>query len=81
MRPKNVWRGILADLHKKRSYHLNDFFNHFEFHKKRALTIYSRFQQSRSKGTDILFHSKKINQSYKKQLDAWMQQHLMPYAG
>ena len=54
--------------------HLNDFFNHFEFHKKRALIIYSRFQESRSKGTDVLFHSKKIDQKHRKQLDAWMQQ-------
>jgi hypothetical protein len=70
VKPQEVARQLLTFLGDPDTY-FNEFFDNYEFHKSRALSIYSQ-EGSRSKGSDVLFHSKKIDSEYLKQIDAWI---------
>ena len=70
LKPQEVARQLLTFLGDPDTY-FNEFFDKYEFHKNRALTIYSQ-EGPCSKGNDVLFHSKKIDREYLKQIDAWI---------
>lgn len=47
------------------------FMRDYQWHKKNAIKIY---KESESKGNDLLFHSKLIDPSHRKQIDKWIEQ-------
>ena len=51
--------------------YIDDFMNHYDFHKKKAIDLY---RESQSHGDDLLFHSKLIDAEYRKQIDQWIKE-------
>ena len=54
---------------------LDDFMKQYDEHKRKAISIYKKYQkESKTEGNDLLFHSKKITSEHRQQVDSWIAQ-------
>lgn len=67
-KPRETLAGILAFLHEPDT-RLDQFMHEYQHHKEKCLSLYSG---ATSRGSDPLFHSKKLSAAYRKQVDTWI---------
>jgi hypothetical protein len=67
-KPRETLAAILAFLQEPDT-RLDQFMDEYEEHKNRSLSLYSG---ATSRGSDPLFHSKKLSAQYRKQVDTWI---------
>lgn len=68
--PRETLAGILAFLHESDE-RLDQFIQDYQQHKQKSLSLYPN---PTSRGSDPLFHSKKLSAAYRKQVDIWIAQ-------
>jgi hypothetical protein len=67
-KPRETLAGILAFLDESDE-RLDQFMDQYQHHKEKCLSLYSG---ATSRGSDPLFHSKKLSAQYRKQVDLWI---------
>lgn len=70
LNPRETLSRLLIFLDESFTYFEN-FLAEYEYHKKVALGVYS---ESKSRGSDLLYHSRKIDPVYRMQIDQWIEE-------
>lgn len=72
--PDDVLTALLLFLNEPLD-NLYIFMQNFAEHKKNAISIYQKSEkESKTKGDDLLFHSKKMSPDHRKEIDSWAEQ-------